>query len=273
MRPILVLRHADRTVPLTARAVWIGRSEECGITLEGAQVSRRHARIVPTPEGSLLVDSSRFGTWLNGAQVVAPSRLEAGDVIRIGTQELLVELGSTESEPRPGSGAHAALASWRRRYRLARALGAVVLVLAALLVRAVSGSLVLAALAGSLAEAGWLYGVLLVREWREERGHARVGGCAPRPLRELGHDLLAEFGAAERVDRLLVRPFCLWLGLFATGGWVGLVLGKLAADLLFYGPLRSLLPWRTPNTATAAGAASDPRRRPTTATGEPFIPQ
>lgn len=273
MRPTLVLRHGNRSLPLTERAVAIGRLEECEVLLDGAQISRRHARIVPTPEGPLLVDRSRFGTWLNGAQVVAPSLLRTGDVILIGSHEFVVEMGNAEPLGRPERGLRPALATWRRRYGIAEALGTVALVLAALAVARLSGSLVLAALAGSLAEAGWFYGVLLLRDWRQERAHAREGGCAPRPGRELAHDLLLEFGAAERVDGFLLRPGCLWLGLTLVGGWPGLLAGKLAADLLFYGPLLSFLHWRNANPPAAALPPIDPRRRETTASTLPLIPE
>lgn len=225
MRPTLVLRHGSRSLPLTERAVAIGRLEECEVLLDGAQISRRHARIVPTPEGPLLVDRSRFGTWLNGAQVVAPSLLATGDVILIGSHEFVVELGNAEPLGRPERGLRPALATWRRRYGIAEALGTVALVLAALAVRDLAGS------------------------------------------------LLLEFGAAERVDGFLLRPFCLWLGLTLAGGWPGLLAGKLAADLLFYGPLLTFLHWRNANPPAAALPPTDPRRRETTATGVPLIPQ
>lgn len=273
MRPTLVLRHGSRSLSLTERAVSIGRLEECEVLLDGAQISRRHARIVPTPEGPLLVDRSRFGTWLNGAQVVAPSLLRTGDVILIGSHEFVVEMGTAEPLGRPERGLRPALTTWRRRYGIAEALGTLALVLAALAVRDLAGSLVLAAVAGSLAEAGWFYGVLLLRDWRRERAHARQGGCAPRPLRELAHDLLLEFGAAERVDGFLLRPCCLWLGLRLAGGWPGLLAGKLAADLLFYGPLLSFLHWRSANAPAAALPPSDPHRRETTATEVPLTPR
>lgn len=271
MRPTLILRHGAHRLPVTERAVAIGRLAECDLTLDGAQISRRHARIVPTPEGPLLVDRSRFGTWINGAQVVAPSLLQPGDVILVGSHQLHIELGEPGPEARRVTGFRPLVATWRRRYGLAEVLGTVALVLAALLVRQATGSLVLAALAGSMAEAGWFYGALLLKEWRRERTQARADGCAPRPLRELAHDLLLEFGAAERVDGLLLRPLCLWLGLRWTGGWPGLLAGKLVADLLFYGPVLSLLHWRDANRARAS--AADPRRRQTTATDIPFLPQ
>lgn len=273
MHPVLILRYGQRRLPLSEGAVAIGRLEECDILLEGTEISRRHARIVATPEGPLLVDRSRFGTLLNGSLVVAPSLLQAGDVILVGSYDLHVEFGEASPRPAEHGGLRRQLGLWRRRYGLAELFGTVALIAAALLVQRVTGMVILAALAGSLAEAAWFYAVLLGRETRQERRTARLGGFVPRPLRELGRDLLLEFGAAERVDGLLLRPACLGLGLAWLGGWAGLLAGKVAADLLFYGPVLSLLHWRDANRSALRAAAADPRRRETTATGLPVLPR
>lgn len=277
MPTTLVLRCGTRQLPLTGYPIAIGRLAECDLALEGAEISRRHARIVPTPEGPLLVDRSRFGTFLNGEQVVGPSLLSPGDVILIGRYDMVVEetetsLLNTLSER---SGWRQGFAAWRRRYGVAELLGTLALILAALAIQRATGSLVAAALAGSLAEAAWFYAVLLVREYRQERKEARVGGFEGRPLRELGRDLLLEFGAAERLDGLVLRPLALGLGLGYVGGWLGLLAGKVVADLLFYGPILSLLHWRNAGKPGGGGRGrgggyGDGGPRQTTATGLPM---
>ena len=274
MPTTLVLRCGTRQLPLTGYPIAIGRLAECDLALEGSEISRRHARIVPTPEGPLLVDRSRFGTFLNGEQVVAPSLLSPGDVILIGRHDMVVELTETSllTTLSERSGWRQGFAAWRRRYGLAELLGTLALVLAALAIQRVTGSIVAAALAGSLAEAAWFYAVLLVREYRQERNEARIGGFEARPLRELGRDLLLEFGAAERLDGLVLRPLALGLGLGYIGGWLGLVVGKIVADLLFYGPILSLLHWRhagRPGGKGPGGGDGSPRQ--TTATGLPML--
>jgi hypothetical protein len=274
MPTVLVLRCGAQQYPLGGHPLAIGRLPECDLALEGAEISRRHARIVPTPEGPLLVDRSRFGTYLNGAQVVAPSLLAPGDVILIGRYDLVVEVAPPAAEDNAPvrSRYRHRFSAWRRRYGAAELVGTVALILGALAILRVTGSVIAAALAGSLAEAAWFYAVLLVREYRQERREARVGGFEPRPLRELGRDLLLEFGAAERIDGLLLRPLCLGLGLRLVGGWLGLLLGKVAADLLFYGPVLALLHWRhdgRPGGPDRGG--QDGRRRETTAKGLPLI--
>jgi FHA domain len=269
----LILRCGTQRLPLSGHPVAIGRLPECDVALEGAEVSRRHARIVPTPEGPLLVDRSRFGTFVNGAQVIAPSLLVAGDVILIGKHEMVVEL----ADPRhaaEASGGRAGWrrrsAAWRRRYGLAELAGTAALVVVTLAVRRMTASIVVAALAGSLAEACWFYAVLLVREYRLERRDAQVGGFERRSLGDLGRDLLLEFGAAERLDGLLLRPLCLGLGLRLVGGWLGVLLGKLAADLLFYGPVLALLHWRGGRPG-GRGPGDGNNLRQTSATGFPLF--
>ncbi len=273
MPSTFLLRCGARQFPLAGYPIAIGRLPECDLFLEGADISRRHARIVPTPDGPLLVDRSRFGTFLNGEQVVAPSLLSPGDVILIGRYDMIIEATDAPLAPSLAqrTGVTQRFAAWRRRYGLAELVGTLALILAALAILAATGSVVAAALAGSLAEAGWFYAVLLVREYRQERNDARVGGFEPRPIREMGRDLLLEFGAAERLDGLLLRPFCLGIGLTYVGGWLGLVLGKIGADLLFYGPVLSLLHWRNAPRPGGKGNLYEGRSRITTATGLPML--
>jgi pSer/pThr/pTyr-binding forkhead associated (FHA) protein len=180
MTTFLVLRWGTRLLPLFGHPVAIGRLPECDLALEGAEVSRRHAQIVPTPEGPLLVDRSRFGTFINGAQVVAPSLLAPGDVIRIGRHDLAVELADAGLDIRPAwrTGLGPRFAAWRRRYGLADLVGGAAAVLATLGVQHATGSIIAAALAGSLTEVAWICAVLLGREFRLERREAQLGGLS-----------------------------------------------------------------------------------------------
>lgn len=60
----------------------------------------------------------------------------------------------------------------------------------------------------------------------------RVRGSSALALR----DLLLEFGVAEAVDSLVVRPLCMAFGVGQLGNpAAGIVIGKLAADVPFYG--------------------------------------
>jgi PAS domain S-box-containing protein len=91
-RPCLVVTAAPRpsvigsVLPLGPDEVVLGRAEEADYRIDDPGVSRRHARIVPHPEGGhLLADlGSRNGTYLNGIRVRS-ARLSAGDRIQVGT--------------------------------------------------------------------------------------------------------------------------------------------------------------------------------------------
>jgi hypothetical protein len=276
MTPPLVLVHDAREIPLVGRAVQIGRLPECDLLLDGAEVSRRHARIVPTPNGPLLVDRSRFGTRVNGAQVVAPQLLHDGDVIQIGPWILGVTraTGPDGAEPAITAGWPDRLQLWRRRYGVSAITGTVAAVTVAVLVHRATASALLAGYAGMLAELAWFYGVLAVRDLRRSGREAAASGAildahtARRVLRDIG----LEFGAAEGLDALLLRPLAIAAGLHLLGGPLGALAGKLVADALFYGPVLRLVHWRSP-AATGQEPAPDveDRRRLTTRIRPPTL--
>jgi len=72
----------------------IGRSSDCDIVIAVQEVSRRHAQIVPDAGGWALIDlGSTNGVRLNSRTLAAPARLSGGDVIEIGSVELVFEVG------------------------------------------------------------------------------------------------------------------------------------------------------------------------------------
>lgn len=65
--------------------ITIGRSAECDISIRGARVSRKHARLVNTGQDYVLVDlESTHGTHVNGARVDSEVRLKDGDSVQLG---------------------------------------------------------------------------------------------------------------------------------------------------------------------------------------------
>src|SRR2546430_4240104 len=59
----------------------------CDVVVAGKNVSRRHAEIVQTPRGYLLVDSSTNGTFVSETRVEGQRILQRADVIRIGDEQ------------------------------------------------------------------------------------------------------------------------------------------------------------------------------------------
>lgn len=112
---------------------------------------------------------------------------------------------------------------WIHRYAVAEVCGLLCALVAAT-VAGRSGGAAAAAVAGTLGEAVGFYGVIIVREVR------RHG-----PRWTVVRGLLVEFGVAELADTLLVRPLAIYGATVLAGDTVvGVLVGKVAADVIFY---------------------------------------
>jgi hypothetical protein len=117
--------------------------------------------------------------------------------------------------------ARARVREWLARYAPAEAVGIAGALLVAL---PVDGSPGATAVAGTVGETAGFYLTIFVRD-------VRAGGRPGRVVR----DMLLEFGPAEVLDTLLVRPAAMYLATRALGtATAGVVAGKLAADAVFY---------------------------------------
>lgn len=265
----LYLIHGPRRWALDQRPLSIGRRPECDVTIPGDEVSRNHAYVVPTPSGPLLIDGSRSGTSVNGERMRAPWVLADGDEIQIGVSVLRVALmGTVEPAPVLSTGrarVRQKAMTWLRRYGPSEVLGTIAAVGMAGLARRFTGSTVAAAYAGTLAEVVIFYGVMFLRETirgaHEAGSMGRVYGNAD--LFRVMHSMLLEFGVAEALDSLVLRPLFMGLGMRYLGTTLGALTGKLAADAAFYGPVLTIYEWRL---ARGEAARQNDRRRRTTAT-------
>jgi DNA-binding winged helix-turn-helix (wHTH) protein len=95
--PLLVGKKGPlegRRWPLSSPLV-IGREVNCDIVIDDRQVSRFHARFLPTPEGIVLEDlGSKNGTHYNGIQLTKPVVLQDGDSIQISLAQLFIFFAS-----------------------------------------------------------------------------------------------------------------------------------------------------------------------------------
>src|SRR6187402_692772 len=79
--------NGQRVVPIEAFPFSVGRRATADLQIAGGDVSRDHAEIVAKEGSYLLRDvGSRFGTFLNGVALSAPSTLAHGDRIRLGVR-------------------------------------------------------------------------------------------------------------------------------------------------------------------------------------------
>ena len=80
--------------------VLIGTQRGCGVVLSGWLIAGQHARILRTPQGLVLEDTSQLrGTRVNGTRVLRHGPLTYADQIEIGGYKLRVQ----ELQPRPST--------------------------------------------------------------------------------------------------------------------------------------------------------------------------
>jgi hypothetical protein len=115
--------------------------------------------------------------------------------------------------------------AWLRRYGPAELLAVLGALAGFVLGDAVWGTVAAGAVCAAIGDNVAYYGLLLVRE-------ARARGVLPA-----ARALVVEFGPAEVLDGAFVRPACMALAVAALGPVMGVVVGKLAADLVFYVPV------------------------------------
>ncbi|MEB3227425.1 MAG: adenylate/guanylate cyclase domain-containing protein [Synechocystis sp.] len=102
----LIVHFADRdeTFPLQERSYWtVGRSQENDIVIQDHCISRNHAILQATEDGSfLLIDlGSRNGTFVNGRRVSVPITVQNNDQITFGKTESNFYTSQTVTPPRP----------------------------------------------------------------------------------------------------------------------------------------------------------------------------
>ena len=99
-----------REYAIAGSSLVFGRDATCDVVVSGKDVSRRHAEIVQTPKGYLVVDSSTNGTFVNEARVEGQRLLARADVIRIGDENFRFYADAAPQvapNPQPGPAASA----------------------------------------------------------------------------------------------------------------------------------------------------------------------
>ena len=130
-------------------------------------------------------------------------------------------------------------AHWLKRYGVAEVAGLCAALVGSFAARALTGNEIAAAYGGAIGENLGYYGVIIGREVVSDRRAAFAAGRgyglagATRTAR----NLVFEFGVAEALDSGLLRPLAMALGVRFFGSAVGIVVGKLAADVTFYLPV------------------------------------
>ena len=138
---------------------------------------------------------------------------------------------STSSPSRP--------VEWLRRYGPAEVVGLATAVLGSSLAWALSGNEIAAAYGGSLGENVGFYGVIVGREIWTDRRSCRASGATYgfRGCLRTAMNLGLEFGAAELLDSLVIRPLAMGVAAQYLGRRWGIIAGKFVSDVTFYVPV------------------------------------
>lgn len=81
-------------------SIVIGREPQCDVIVEDRQVSRFHARLITSQEGTILEDlGSKNGTHYNGTLIDSPVVLKDGDTIQIALAQKFLYLASDATMP------------------------------------------------------------------------------------------------------------------------------------------------------------------------------
>lgn len=73
--------------------ILLGRAASCALDVDDDYASSRHAKIWRDADGFVVEDLlSTNGTYVNGHQIDQPTRIEIGDVIRIGRSQMQLEV-------------------------------------------------------------------------------------------------------------------------------------------------------------------------------------
>jgi pSer/pThr/pTyr-binding forkhead associated (FHA) protein len=97
----LVSLTDGREYAVTGPSLVIGRDASCDVVITSKNVSRRHAEVMASPKGYVLIDSSTNGTFVNGQRVEGQYLLARGDVIACGDNEFRFYADLAPAEPAP----------------------------------------------------------------------------------------------------------------------------------------------------------------------------
>ncbi len=127
---------------------------------------------------------------------------------------------------------------WLNRYGFAEIIGTASAYAGFFLVQSLTNNIILSAYAAAMGENIGFYGTILAREVisdiKRTRGKEKKYGLIESL--KIATKLCTEFGPAEILDSLIIRPVSMGFGANLLGGKIGVIAGKLLADIIFYIP-------------------------------------
>ena len=119
---------------------------------------------------------------------------------------------------------------WSKRYLPSEIIGTITAVLAAGISFFLTGNPVITAFSGTWGENLGYYGAIISRDFIENKKKGL------RPIKTI-RNLVIEFGPSEVLDSFILRPFFMYtFPIILSDLTLGIIVGKLAADITFYIP-------------------------------------
>lgn len=131
------------------------------------------------------------------------------------------------------------LKEWIKRYIPAEIFATIGAIAAAGFSFALTKNRILSAYLGTIGENIGYYGFIFIREHLKDLNKAKQNKSkhGVKGFLKTTRNLILEFGPAEYLDSLIVRPFCMYFFPIILGNYaLGIIIGKIVADIVFYIP-------------------------------------
>lgn len=126
--------------------------------------------------------------------------------------------------------------TWLKRYGPAELCGIMTAYLGFFITKAILNHPVATAYGAALGETIGYYIVIIISEICHIQKAKPDKHIFHRILYVIAH-VITEFGPAEILDSLLLRPLFMGIAIYFFGDLLGILIGKLAADITFYVPV------------------------------------
>lgn len=124
---------------------------------------------------------------------------------------------------------------WFNRYFLPSVLGIATAIIAGNIVKAISGNIILAAFIATWLDTIVFYGIIGYRDLKKRKNkEAKLTFIG---FLKVLRNMIIEFGPAEYLDTLLIRPFFLAiLPYFMSNYSLAVLIGSICAEIIYYVP-------------------------------------
>ena len=129
---------------------------------------------------------------------------------------------------------------WVQRFLPAEVVGTIVAIAVSSLTHYYTNNAVMAAYAGSVCETIAFYATIIIHDALITSKKLKEEGktLSFRGFVYLLRNILFDFGLAELMDSLLLRPLCMYIFPIWLGNYpLGILVGKVASDIAFYLPV------------------------------------